>query len=151
MGDVAGRGFGELQSPEMWRGRQELHANALTAIARLAQEHNATFLLFLRRGILQYQHFAIVNLVFEQQQAAVGVNDDGFASLAEFLPVVVFAGSLYGHPPEDAGAAPGGGKRSFSHSLDFRVALGGRQSRDNLPVSDSQLHAGRPFLDLCLP
>jgi hypothetical protein len=117
---ASGRAF-EFNAPEVRRGRKKFDANALAAIAGLTQKNDTTFQFFLRSRVLQNQHFAIFYFVFEQQKAAVRVDHDGFASLAELLAVVILSGRLYRHAAEDAGAAARGGECGFDHDSIFKL------------------------------
>jgi hypothetical protein len=84
---------------------EEFDADALAAIAGFAEIDDAAFLLFLRFGVGEDQHFTVVNFVLEHEQAAMGVDDHGFADFLELLAVVAAARGLDAHLVKDAGAA----------------------------------------------
>jgi len=88
---------------------EELDADADAAVAGIAEEDDAAFLLFLGFGIDQDEHFAAVHFVLEHEQAAVLVDHQGFANLAEFAPLMAAALSLEAHLVELALAAAGAG------------------------------------------
>src|SRR5262249_39899407 len=114
----------EVHSPEMRRRRQKFNADALAPIAWFTQENDAAFLLFLRSRIFEDKHFAVFNLVLEQQQTTVRVHHHGLASFAELLPVVVLPRRLHRHPAEDPRASSRRSECSFGHSSILKVQRG---------------------------
>ena len=80
------------------RGRgEELDADAYAAFADIAEKDDAAFLFFLGFRIDEDKHFAAVHFVLEHEQAAVLVDHQGFANLAEFAPLMAAALSLEAH------------------------------------------------------
>src|SRR5712691_538608 len=80
-------GCGEIHAPEARRGREELDADALAFFIGLAQKDDAALLLFLREGIGEDDQQAVLERLVQINQRAVGVNDNGFAGLAELAAV----------------------------------------------------------------
>src|ERR1700687_3824039 len=54
--------------------------------------------------------------MLQRQEAALAVDDHGFARLAELLSVVPAALRLHAHLAKDARAPPGGGCSDFAHA-----------------------------------
>ena len=95
----------QFQAPEVRRRRQELNSHPLASLDRIAQINYPAFLFFLRLRIGQNEHYAVVHLMLQHEQAAVGIYDHGFAELAELLPVMSAPLCLHPDPVEYAAAA----------------------------------------------
>jgi hypothetical protein len=106
----------EVDTPKARGGRQKLNPDALAAFARIALKHHAALLLFLRFGMRQNQQFPIINFILEEQQSAVRVHHERFASLFKFAPIMGASMSFEAHFVEDAPAAPGRSFGGYVHS-----------------------------------
>ncbi len=95
-------GPSELHAPETRRRGEELDADALSLLRGIAQKHDAAFLLFLGEGVDQHDHRAVFDRLVQIEQPAVRVDDNRFASLAEFPAVEVLAGGHDAHTHEHA-------------------------------------------------
>ena len=89
----------------MRRGGKELDADALAFVGGIAEKHDAAFLLFLREGIGEDEHGVHVERLVQVDQAAVRIDDDGFAGFAEAAVVGILSRSDHAHPHEDPGTA----------------------------------------------
>ena len=79
-GPIAGH---EINPPEMRRGRKKFDSDALAFVVGLAKEDDAGFLLFLSKGIGENEDGIHGQRLVHIHQAAMGVDHDGFAGLAE--------------------------------------------------------------------
>jgi signal transduction protein with GAF and PtsI domain len=95
----------EFQAPKVRRWSEKLHANALPSFARLALVYDTALLFFQGLWVRQDEHLAVVDLVLQQQQAAMRIHDDGFTSFFEFLAIVRAALRLQANLVEGASAA----------------------------------------------
>jgi hypothetical protein len=95
----------EIDPPETRGRRQKLDSNTLATFARIALINHAAFLFFVGNGIYKYEQFAIIDFMFKEQQAALGVNHDSLAGFLKLAPVVSSSMSLKAHLEEDATAA----------------------------------------------
>jgi len=120
-------GFGEFEAPEARSGGEKFDADALAAIAGFTEINDAAFLLFVSFGVGEDNHFAVVDLMLEHEQAAVGVDDDGLANFLKFLAIVSAARGLHAHLVEDASAAARRFVEHFGHGNMF----GWRRERVN--------------------
>jgi hypothetical protein len=91
----------------MRRGCEKFDANALAFVRSIPDENDAGFLLFLRKGVGDNDDGIHVHRLIQVQQAAVGIDDDGFAGFAEAAIVRIFSGHNHTNAHEDAGAAAG--------------------------------------------
>ena len=114
--DAWRRWFRKLQAPEMGRRCQELDADALPALAEIAQEDDPALDLFLSFRVADGQQFAVVHFVLERKKAAVRADHQGLARFAEFFAIVSASLRLQLDLAKDAGAAPGSGKLDGGHS-----------------------------------
>jgi hypothetical protein len=98
-------GLGELDAPEVRRGRQEFEADALTFAGIVAQVDDAALLLFLSGRIRKRQNAAHLEGLVEIDKAAVSVDNDGLADGAEALGIAILAGHNDADTAEDSRAA----------------------------------------------
>jgi len=107
--DVGGRGGpiggNEVDAPEMRRGSEELKANALAFLGGVTQKNDAAFLLFLRERVGDDEYRVHIEGLVQIHQAAVRIDDDGFAGLTETAAVGVFPGDAHAHTQKDPGTA----------------------------------------------
>jgi hypothetical protein len=96
--------FVKIDAPEMRIGRQKFHSHTLTTVAWFADKDDAAFQLFLREGIHQNQQLALVDFGLQKEQAAMGVDHQGFANFVEFTPGMVPALGRQPHLMEDTRA-----------------------------------------------
>ncbi len=115
----------KVDAPEVWRWRQKFHSDTNSLRSALTGEHNAALLFLLRFRIHQHQHFVVINLMPQYQQAAMRIHHQGFTHLAKLLPRMVAAQGLQLHPVENALAAPVCGKSGFLHSVPIIGLAGG--------------------------
>src|SRR2546422_448836 len=115
------RGVAEFHSPEARRGREKFDAHTLPFVTRITQINDAAFLLFLRLRIGNHQHLSVVHLMLQHQEAAMAVDDLGFASFTELLSVVPAALRLHAHLMKHARASPGRGCCDLAHSPHLRT------------------------------
>jgi len=109
----------------MRRRRKKFDAHALAFIPDVAQIDHAAFLFFLRERIGQFEHFAVVHLVLQEQQAAVRVHHERFARFLELFPVVRPPLHLDSHTVKNSSAAPRsscGCWHDFAHAAIFARA-----------------------------
>ena len=99
----------EINAPEVRRGSQELHTDAIAAVATFAEEHNTALLFFLSLGIDQYEHLAVVDFVAEIQETTMGANHESLASLAKLPTLMAAPEGLQTHLVKDALAPTGTG------------------------------------------
>lgn len=95
-------GIGELNSPEMRRGRQKFQAYSLPLVRSVAKIYHAALLFFVAGRIGHLQLSAHFHRFIQIEKAAVRVDHDGLASFSEFVPVAVHAADLYWDAREDA-------------------------------------------------
>jgi predicted dehydrogenase len=98
-GPIRGR---EIHAPEMWRWRKKFHSDALAFLRHIAQIHDAAFLLFFGGGIDQDEVRAHLQRLVQIQKAAMGIDDDGPAVLAELPALGVASGRTDWDPREHA-------------------------------------------------
>ena len=98
------------------RGRGEkFNADALTFFTDFAEIDDADFLLFLGGGAAEDEHGAVLDRLIEIEQAAVGIDDDGLAGLAELAAIGILARDPDVNAQEDSRAASGCGVGEFRH------------------------------------
>ena len=97
--------LGEFHAPEVRRRRQELDAHALAVARILAEVNDAAFLFLLGERIGEDELRIVIERVGQNEQGAVGVDDDGLAGFAEALAVAVLAGHDHSQAHEDPRAA----------------------------------------------
>jgi hypothetical protein len=107
----------KINAPEVWRRRQKFHPDANTLRSAFPGKHDAALQFFLRLRIHEHQHFVVIHLMPQHQQAAMGVHHQSFAHLAELLSRMIAAEGLQLHPVKNALAAPVCGKSGFLHSV----------------------------------
>jgi len=107
----------KINAPEVWCRRQKFHPDANTLRSAFPGEHDAALQFFLRLRIHQHQHFVVIHLMPQHQQAAVGVHYQSFADLAKLLSRVAAAQGLQLHPVKNTLAAPVRDKSCFLHSV----------------------------------
>ena len=90
--------FLEINSPEVRRRRQKLHAHPIAPLTGFPQKDNAAFLFFLGLGVDQNQHLAMNHLMAQIQQPAMRADHQSFADLAK-LSAVVAAVPILGLAP----------------------------------------------------
>ena len=82
----------------MRRRRQEFNADALAFVRGLAEKNNTGFLLFLREGIGDDEDGVHGERLVQVDQAAVGVDYDGFAGFTEAAIVGILSRNNHAHP-----------------------------------------------------
>ena len=87
-------------------GREKFDADALAAVAEVAEKDDAALDFFLIFGIGDGQQFAVVHFVFEYEQTAMRADNECLAGFAEFFAIVSASLRLHLHLAEDASAAP---------------------------------------------
>jgi hypothetical protein len=107
----------KINTPEVWRRCQKFHPDTDALRPTLPGEHNAALQFLLRLRIHQYQHFVVINLMPQHQQAPMGTHHHGFAHLTKLLSRVAAAEGLQFHPVKNALAAPVCRKGGFLHSV----------------------------------
>src|SRR5712692_792367 len=95
-------GRSELHAPEMRRRGEELDTDALSLLRGIAQIHDAALLFFLGEGVDQHDHRAVFDRLVQIEQPAVRIDDNRFASLAEFPAIEVLACGHDTHTHEHA-------------------------------------------------
>ena len=100
----------------MRRGSEKLNTNALTAVPGFADKHDSAFLFFLRDWIFENEHFAVVDLVAESQQATMGVDDHGLANFTKFLAAMRTAMNMQPHLVEDTMTSARADVHCFLHA-----------------------------------
>jgi hypothetical protein len=98
-------GGDEIDTPEMWRRGEELKADPLAFIGGVAKKDDAAFLLFLCEWVGNDEYRIHVERLIQVHQAAVRIDHDGLAGLAETAAVGVLPGDDYAHPHEHSGTA----------------------------------------------
>src|SRR5712692_10487686 len=73
----------EVHAPEVRGRREKLQTDALAFVGGIAEIYDAAFLIFLGEGVGQDHHGIHFERLVEVKQAAVGINDDSLAGLAE--------------------------------------------------------------------
>src|SRR6202521_567507 len=97
----------------MRRWGEKFDPHALPLLPRIAQVDDSAFQLFLRLRVADDQHLPILDFILQKQQAAVGIDDHGFASLAEFAAIMAASLRLHAHPVKGPRAAPRAYRRRF--------------------------------------
>jgi len=97
----------------MWCGSEKLEPYALAFIVGISEKDDAAFLLFLRERIGENDHRVHVERLIKVDQAAVRIDYDRFASLAEAPAVGILSGGDHAHLHEHACTA--------SNLIDFRL------------------------------
>ena len=92
----------KIDSPEVWRWRQKLNSHPLPMTAGVTDKHDSAFQFFLRDGIFQDNHLAVIHFIVEVQQSAMRVYHDCLAYLAKLLSIVAAAVCFQAHLVEDA-------------------------------------------------
>jgi len=91
----------------MRSGGQEFEAHALAFVSGVAEKHDAAFLLFLGERIGENDHCVHAERLIEVQQAAMRIDDNRFAGLAEAAAVGILSRCDHAHPHENAGTPSG--------------------------------------------
>ena len=86
----------------MRRGRQKFQSYPLPFVGSVAKVYHAALLFFVAGRIGHLQLRAHFHRFVQIEKAAVRVDHDGLASLAEFVPVAVHAADLYWDAREHA-------------------------------------------------
>ena len=81
----------------MRRGSEKLEAYALAFIVGIAEKDDTAFLLFLREWIGEHDHRVHVKRLIEVEQAAMCIDHNRLASLAEAPPVRILPGGDHAH------------------------------------------------------
>jgi hypothetical protein len=95
----------EIDAPEPRGGSEKFDSDALAALAGVPLINHAAFLFFIRIGVHKDEQFAIIDFVLEKQQAALGVDHNGFAGFLELAAVVGAALGLEALLEKNAAAA----------------------------------------------
>jgi hypothetical protein len=95
----------KIYTPEMRCRRQKLHPHTRSSVARFSQEDDAAFLFFLRFRVHQDQHFAIIDVMAQVQQATMSAHHQCFTDFAKFAAFVAAPERLHAHLVKDALAA----------------------------------------------
>ena len=106
----------EINPPEMRRRSQKFHADPDPLRSAVAGKNNPALLLFLCLWVHQHQHVVVDHFVPQHQQAAVRVDHQRLAHLAELLSGMAAAERLQLHAVKHPVAAPIGGKGCFLHN-----------------------------------
>jgi len=88
------------------RWGEELDADALAVVTRIAQIDDAAFLIFLNGAVGEHQDRASLHIMLQINESAVGIYDHGLAGFVELAPVFGLAGGLQRDAEENALAAP---------------------------------------------
>src|SRR5437763_8461406 len=127
--NVVGGGLrAEVYSPEARRRRKKLDPHPLALSPQISQIDDSAFQFFLGLRVRNYQHFAVVHFMLQQQEATKAVDDHGFACLAELLSVVAAALRLNAHLVKDSRTSPGCGCSDFAHGHHLQPPTLYRQS-----------------------
>jgi hypothetical protein len=89
----------------MRRGRKKFDADALAFVGGFPEKDDARFLLFLREGIGEDDYRVHGQRLIQVHQAAMRIDHDGFAGLAEAAIVGVLSRYDHTHPHEHPGTA----------------------------------------------
>src|ERR1700722_8928324 len=95
----------EIDAPEMRRGREEFDTDALALFRGFPEKNDPGFLLFLREWIGDDEQGVHGKRLVQVHKAAVRIDDDGFAGLAEAATVGIFTCDNHAHPQENTRAA----------------------------------------------
>jgi hypothetical protein len=106
---------GEIDTPEMRAGGKEFNTDTCALFGSVAQIDDAAFLFFFGDGIDEHDFGAERERFLQIKQAAVRVNHDGLAVLAEFPAVAILGHRAHRYSRENAGTAPGGAVLWFAH------------------------------------
>ena len=106
---------GEIDTPEMRAGGKEFNTDTCALFGSVAQIDDAAFLFFFGDGIDEHDFGAERERFLQIKQAAMRVDDDGLAVLAEFFAIAIFGHSAHGDAREDAGTATGRAVLRFAH------------------------------------
>jgi hypothetical protein len=99
----------EFNSPEVRAGREEFDADASALVGGFADEDDPALLLFIRRGIIEHELRSDLERLLKVEEAAMGVDDDRLAVLAEFAAVGIAARGADGDAREDSRTTALGG------------------------------------------
>jgi hypothetical protein len=105
----------EIDTPEMRAWGKEFDTDTCALFGSVAKVDDAAFLFFFGDGIDEHDFGAERERFLQIKQAAMRVDDDGLAVLAEFLAIAIFGRSAHGDAREDAGTAPGRAVLRFAH------------------------------------
>lgn len=105
----------EFDAPEVRSGGEEFDADARAFFAGVAQIDDAAFLILFGDRIGKDELGAHFERSLKIEQAAVGIDDDGFAVLAEIAALGIFAGRAHTDAREDTRTAPRGIGESPRH------------------------------------
>jgi hypothetical protein len=105
----------EIDTPEMRAWGKEFDTDTCALFGSVAKVDDAAFLFFFGDGIDEHDFGAQRERFLQIKQAAMRVDDDGLAVLAEFLAIAIFGRSAHGDAREDAGTAPSRAVLRFAH------------------------------------
>jgi hypothetical protein len=94
--------LGEFDAPEVRGRREEFDADARALFAGVTHIDDAAFLVFFGDRIGEDELGAQFERSMKIEQAAVGVDDDGFGALAEIAALGIFAPRAHEDAREDA-------------------------------------------------
>jgi len=109
----------------MRRRSKKFDPHALAFIGGVAEKYDAAFLFFLRKWIGEDEHGAHIERLVQIHQAAVGVDHDRFASLAEAAVIGVLPRNHHAHPHEDPGTASDFVNLNLRHDRSMLRQFGG--------------------------
>jgi hypothetical protein len=95
--------------------RKEFDADTCALFGRVTKINYSAFLFFFGDWIDQHDFGAERESFLQIEQAAMRINDDGLAVLAEFLAIAVFGHGAHGNSREDARTPSGRAVLRFTH------------------------------------
>src|SRR6266478_5063193 len=104
----------------MRRRCEKLDPDALPLLPWIALVDDPAFQLFLCLRVAKDQHLPILDFMLQKQQTAVGIDDHGFTSLAEFAAILAAPLRLHAHFMKDPPAAPRACGCNFAHIAIFQ-------------------------------
>jgi len=104
-GDDGPIGLGEFHAPEVRGGRQEFDAHALAFAGILAEVNDAGFLFLLGEWIGYDELRVVIERLRQDEQGAVGVDNDRLAGFAKTPAVAILAGHDHAQAHKNARAA----------------------------------------------
>jgi hypothetical protein len=146
---LGGRPYGpillcEFDTPKMRARGEKFDAHARAFFGCIAEIDHTAFLFFFGDGIDEHDFGAKRERFLQIEQAAVRVNDDGLAILAEFLTIAIFGHGAHRNSREDARTAAGCAVLWFAHG--YLVSCIGLATESTMRTWKVSKKAGRKKL-----
>jgi hypothetical protein len=99
-------GLLQFDAPEKGSWRNKFDAHALALLGIVAEIDDSAFLLFLSRGIDEYEQRAYLQILLGVEQSAMSADHDRFADMPKTPALMILARELHANSHEPSGTAP---------------------------------------------